>query len=283
MSQIVDRGRALGGLLLALLLLAGAGPAPAGSGTVILATTTSVQDSGLLDALLPRFERRTGYTVKPIAVGTGQALALGARGEADAVLAHAPALERKYVAEGRLLNRRVVMVNDFVIVGPPADPAGIRGERRAAAAFRKIAAARARFVSRGDRSGTHLLELALWRQAGVQPDGPWYVEAGQGMGATLALADDRQAYTLTDRGTLLAYGRRVRLAVLVEGDRVLRNVYAVLEVNPANGPRVNAAGGRALADFLISPEAQEAIRTFGVERYGQPLFVPAAGARDADE
>lgn len=266
----------------AVAVVALAAPADAGSRVVILATTTSTQDSGLLDALVPAFERRTGYTVKTIAVGTGQALALAARGEADVALAHAPELEKRYVAEGRLANRRLVMVNDFVLVGPETDPAKIEGEKSAVAAFRRIAAAGARFVSRGDRSGTHVLEQALWKQAGIAPAAPWYIESGQGMGATLGLADDRRAYTLSDRATLLAFGRRLALKLMVEGDRPLLNVYSVLEVNPANGPRVNAAGGKALADFLLSPEAQAVIRTFGADRYGRALFVPVAGKTDED-
>lgn len=266
----------------AVAVVALAAPADAGSRVVILATTTSTQDSGLLDALVPAFERRTGYTVKTIAVGTGQALALAARGEADVTLAHAPELEKRYVAEGRLANRRLVMVNDFVLVGPETDPAKIAGEKSAVAAFRRIAATGARFVSRGDRSGTHVLEQALWKQAGIAPAAPWYIESGQGMGATLGLAADRRAYTLSDRATLLAFGRRLALKPMVEGDRPLLNVYSVLEVNPANGPRVNAAGGKALADFLLSPEAQAVIRTFGADRYGRALFVPVAGKTDED-
>ena len=269
-------------VLLALSLLTLPARAEPPSTTLILATTTSTQDSGLLDVLVPMFERRSGYTVKTVSVGTGQALALAARGEADVTLAHAPALEKKYVAEGRLQNRRLVMYNDFVVIGPDDDPAKIKGERSALAAFRKIAAAGARFVSRGDRSGTHLLEQALWKQAGVTPAAPWYIESGQGMGATLGIADDRKAYTLTDRATLLAFGKRVRLAIMVEGDRPLLNLYSVMEVNPANGPRVNAAGGKAFADFMLAPETQAVIKTFGVDRYGQPLFVPIAGKKDED-
>src|SRR5438128_3323396 len=214
---------------------------PVASRTVIVSTTTSTQDSGLLDMLVPIFERKTGYTVKTVSVGTGQALALAARGEADVVLVHAPALEKKYVADGKLGNRRLVMYNDFVVVGPENDPARIRGEKRAADALAKIAAAGARFVSRGDRSGTHILEQALWKQAGVTPAAPWYIASGPGMGATLGLADDRRAYTLTDRATYLAFGRRVALKPLVEGDTALFNVYSVMEVN--SGPRVTAAGG----------------------------------------
>jgi tungstate transport system substrate-binding protein len=236
----------------------------------------------LLDVLVPVFERQSGLTLKPVSVGTGQALALAARGEADVVLVHAPALEKKYVADGTLLNRRLVMYNDFIVVGPEHDPAKIRGEPRAAAALAKIAAAGARFVSRGDKSGTHLLEQALWKEAGVRPVAPWYIESGQGMGATLTIADDRRAYTLTDRATYLAFGRRLTLTTLVEGDRALFNVYSVMEVNPANGPRVNAAGGKAFADFMVAPATQALIRAFGVEKFGRPLFVPIAGKKDED-
>ena len=270
--------RALGALVLALA----APPAGAQSSTVILSTTTSTQDSGLLDVLVPMFEKKTSLTVKTISVGTGQALALAARGEADVTLAHAPALEKKHVAEGKMLNRRLVMYNDFVIVGPENDPARVKGLPRVTDALRQIAETRSRFVSRGDKSGTHTLELALWRRAAVELRGAWYIESGQGMGATLGIANDRRAYTLTDRATFLAFQKRVALAVLVERDRLLLNLYSVMEVNPANGPRVNAAGGRALADFMVSPEAQAVIRSFGVDRYGQPLFVPIAGKKDDD-
>ena len=265
-----------------LVFLSLGGGVEAQSKVVILSTTTSTQDSGLLDVLVPMFERGSGYSVKTISVGTGQALALAARGEADVTLAHAPALERTYVAEGRMLNRRLVMYNDFVLIGPETDPARIRGEPSAVAALRKIAAAQARFVSRGDKSGTHTLELSLWKRAGVAPGAPWYIESGQGMGATLGIAADRRAYTITDRATLLAFGRRVRLLTMVEGDRPLLNVYSVMEVSPANGPRVNTAGGKTFADFMLAPETQAVIKTFGVDRYGQPLFVPIAGKRDED-
>lgn len=258
-------------------LLAVAPPAAAQSRVVILSTTTSTVDSGLLDVLVPLFEARTGYTVKLIGVGTGQALALAARGEADVTLAHAPELERRYVVEGRLRHRRPVMTNDFVLVGPADDPAGVRGVAGVVDALRRIADRRARFVSRGDQSGTHVLERRLWRQAGREPGGPWYIESGQGMGATLGLASERRAYSLTDRATLLALAPRLSLAVLGDGDPALLNHYAVLEANPASGPRVNAAGGRAFADFLVSPEAQTAIGSFGVARHGRSLFLPAAG------
>jgi len=257
-------------------------PAAAQRSPVILSTTTSTQDSGLLDVLVPLFERKTGYTVKTIAVGTGQALALAARGEADVVLAHAPALEKKYVADGKMLDRRLVMYNDFVIIGPSDDPAKIKGLRRASDAMNAIAATGSRFVSRGDNSGTHLLEKSLWKLAGVEPQGAWYIEAGQGMGATLGIADDRKAYTLTDRGTFLAFQKRVRLPILLEGDRPLLNIYSVMQVNPSNGPKVNTAGAAAFADFMVSADVQKVIKTFGVDKYGQPLFVPIAGTKEED-
>jgi tungstate transport system substrate-binding protein len=269
--------------LVALVTLAPAALAQVpGSTTVILSTTTSTQDSGLLDVLVPLFEKKTGYTVKTISVGTGQALALAARGEADVTLCHAPALEKKYVVEGKMHERRLVMSNDFLLVGPEADPAGIKGEQSAVGAMKKIAAAGARFVSRGDKSGTHLLEQRLWKEAGLTPAAPWYIESGQGMGATLGIASDRQAYTLTDRATMLAFARRVGLKPMVEKDRLLLNLYSVMEVNPANGPRVNAAGGQAFAAFMLAPETQAVIKTFGVDRYGQALFVPIAGQKDED-
>jgi tungstate transport system substrate-binding protein len=258
------------------------GPALAQSTVVILSTTTSTQDSGLLDVLVPLFEKKTGLTVKTISVGTGQALALAARGEADVTLAHAASLEKKYVAEGKMTNRRLVMYNDFVIIGPPDDPAKIKGLPSALDALKRIAESQSRFVSRGDRSGTHVLELALWKQAGVEPRGAWYIESGQGMGQTLGIANDRRAYTLTDRATYLAFAKRVDLPILVEKDRPLLNIYSVMEVNPANGPRVNVAGGKAFAEFVLAPETQDVIRTFGMDKYGQALFVPIAGKRDED-
>ena len=255
--------------------------APA-SRTVILSTTTSTQDSGLLDVLVPLFEKNTGYSVKTISVGTGQALALAARGEADVTLCHAPVLEKKYITEGKMLERRLVMYNDFLVVGPEADPAKIKGDKGVVAALKKIAAAGARFISRGDKSGTHVLEQNLWKEAGVAPAAPWYIESGQGMGATLGIANDRGAYALTDRATLLAFSKRVDLKAMVEGDRLLLNIYSVMEVNPTNGPRVNTAGGKAFAAFMLAPETQAVIKTFGVDKYGQALFVPIAGRKDED-
>ena len=267
-------------LIVAFSFGSAANGADAGNRNVILSTTTSTQDSGLLDMLVPLFEKESGYAVKTISVGTGQALVLGAKGDADVVLVHAPSLEKKYVAEGTLLNRRLVMYNDFVIIGPKDDPAKIRLAKGAMAALQAIANGKVNFVSRGDNSGTHTLERALWKAAGIDPKGPWYIEAGQGMGATLGIANERNAYTISDRGTYLAFGRRVSLPILLERDRALLNIYSVLEVNSANGPRINSAGGKAFADFLVGPRAQKVIRDFGVEKFGQPLFVPVAGKKE---
>jgi len=267
-------------LVIALSFGSVAHRAEAGKQNVILSTTTSTQDSGLLDELVPLFEKQGGYSVKTISVGTGQALALGAKGDADVVLVHAPSLEKKYVADGKLRNRRLVMYNDFVIIGPKDDPAKIRSIKSATAALQAIAGAKANFVSRGDKSGTHTLERALWKTAGIEPKGSWYIEAGQGMGATLGIANERNAYTISDRGTYLAFKKRVSLPIWLEGDRALLNIYSVLEVNPTNGPRVNSAGGKAFADFMVAPEAQKVIRTFGEKKFGQPLFVPVAGKKE---
>jgi tungstate transport system substrate-binding protein len=269
--------------LLAGALLLGAGShAEAQSNVVLLSTTTSTQDSGLLDVLVPMFEKQSGLSVKTISVGTGQALALAARGEADVTLAHAPGLEKKYVEDGKMSNRRLVMSNDFVLIGPADDPAQIKGLPKAVDALKRIAESQSRFVSRGDKSGTHVLEQGLWKQAGLEPRGAWYIESGQGMGQTLGIANDRRAYTLTDRGTYLAFQKRVDLPILVEKDRPLLNIYSVMEVNPANGPRVNVAGGKAFAEFMLAPATQAVIKAFGVDKYGQPLFVPVAGKKDED-
>ena len=258
-------------------------PLTAQSTQILLATTTSTRDAGLLDVLLPLFERQTGYRVTVIAVGSGQALELGRRGDADLVLAHAPAQERALADSGYFVTRRLVMHNDFLIVGPGADPAGLRGMRDAVAAVARVSRRQARFVSRGDRSGTHQLELELWRRAAIMPAGgagAWYIESGQGMGAALQLADEKQAYILTDRSTYLAWRDKLQLVPLVEGDSLLYNVYHVLEVNPRNAPRVNARGGRALADFFVAPETQKLIAEFGTQRFGRSLFVPDAGKPD---
>jgi len=268
-------------LTVGLILGTIAAPRPALAGQpVILSTTTSTQDSGLLDVLVPFFEKNTGTSVKTVSVGTGQALALAARGEADVCLVHAPDSEKKYVADGLLLNRRLVMHNDYIVVGPTEDPAKIKGLASAADALKRIAEAKAAFVSRGDNSGTHQLEKKLWKEAKLEPAGAWYLQAGQGMGATLGIASEKRAYALTDRGTFLAFQKRVQLVNLVEKDRVLLNIYSVLEANATKFPRVNAAGGKAFADFMLSKEVQDIIRIFGVDTYGEPLFFPDAGKRE---
>jgi tungstate transport system substrate-binding protein len=265
-----------------LMLGATAEAAESKDKNVILSTTTSTQDSGLLDVLVPLFEKQTGYSVKTVSVGTGQALAMAAKGDADVALVHAPSLEKKYVADGKLLNRRLVMYNDFVIIGPKEDPAKIKSAKTALAALKLIEQSKSPFVSRGDNSGTHNLEKTLWKEAGIQPKGDWYIEAGQGMGATLNIANERNAYTITDRGTLLALRNRVNLPILVEGDKALLNIYSVMEVNPANGPRINSAGGKAFADFMVAPQMQNVIKNFGVEKFGQSLFVPVAGKKEEE-
>lgn len=253
-----------------------------GNPEVILATTTSTYDTGLLDDLNPRFERATGYQVKTISVGTGQALALGERGEVDVVLAHAPQAERAWMAAGHGTQRLLVMYNDFIIVGPANDPAGARGAS-IGDALRRIASAAGPWISRGDNSGTHLLERQLWEQIGVRPEGSaWYLAVGQGMGQTLNVANERQGYTLTDRGTWLARQNTLQLTALVEGDVALRNIYHIMPVNPAKSARINAAGGAAYAAWLVAADTQAAIGDFGRDRYGQPLFFPAAGRTEAE-
>lgn len=264
---------------------AGVAGAPPAAGELILATTTSTQDTGLLDLLVPMFEQQSGYRVKTVSVGTGAALALGARGEADVVLVHAPDAERAWMAEGNGTERLLVMHNDFVVVGPDDDPAAIRGLRRAVDALRKVADAQAPFISRGDNSGTHQLELKLWKEAQLEPKGrPWYVESGSGMSLTLSIADQRQAYSISDRGTWLSRKNQLALPILVEGDPELLNVYHVMPVNPQKFPNlsINAAGGKAFADFLVSPATQQVIADFGKDRIGQPLFFPDAGKREEE-
>jgi tungstate transport system substrate-binding protein len=246
---------------------------------VLLATTTSTQDSGLLDVLIPDFEQKTGYRVKTSAVGTGAALAIGARGDADVVLVHAPTLEQTYMQQGNGDRRLLVMHNDFILLGPPSDPAGIRG-RTALESLRAIAAAQVPFISRGDNSGTDVLEKSLWKQAGLTPAKPWYVEAATGMGQTLQIASEKNGYTISDRGTYLARKADLRLALLTDGDPPLLNYYHVITVSPAKFPRVNNDGANAFADYLVSPETQKRIAAFGVDRFGAPLFFPDAGKTD---
>jgi len=252
---------------------------------LILATTTSTQDSGLLDVLVPMFEEQTGYTVQTVAVGTGAALAMGQEGNADVLLVHAPASELPLMEAGDAKDRMLIMHNDFVVVGPASDPAGIKGNAVAVDAFALIAGAEANFISRGDDSGTNKKELSIWTGAGADPntDKPaWYVESGQGMGATLVIASEKQAYTLTDRATYLANKDNLDLEILVEGDAVLLNVYHVMTVNPEKWSGVNYDGALAFANFLTDPATQDVIREFGVDKFGQPLFFPDADKTDAD-
>lgn len=265
-------------ILAIVLLLAGcvAPPPPEAAGPrLLLATTTSTRDSGLLDALLPDFEREFGVAVDVVAVGTGQALKLGEDGNADVLLVHARAQEDAFLAAGHGLRREDVMYNDFVIVGPESDPAGVGGGMDAAAAFARIAESSAPFVSRGDDSGTHSKEKAVWKAAGIEPAGEWYISAGQGMGAVLTMADEQRAYTLSDRATYLARTLEgTELVVLVEGDPLLFNPYGVIAVNPAKNDSIHGALAEQFIDWLISVPVQEKIGQFGVEEFGQPLFVP---------
>lgn len=269
--------------LVSLFILIGSSTVLAQTKTIILSTTTSTQDSGLLDVLIPIFEKNTGYFVKTIAVGSGQAMAMGQKGEADVLLVHSPAAEKKFVAEGYGINRRIIMHNDFVIVGPPGDSAKIKGIKLASEAFKKIASANALFLSRGDNSGTHAKEKTIWKAAGINPEGEkWYQQTGLGMGQTLNVTAEKKGYTLADRGTYLALKKNLGLDIFVEGDAVLLNVYHAIEVNPAKWPKVNAAGGKAFADFMVSKETQDIIKTFGVEKFGSPLFFPDAGKKEEE-
>jgi len=264
-------------LAIALVPL-GQGHAPSRP-SIILATTTSTQDSGLLDVLVPRFEKERGIEVKVIAVGTGAALRMAGRGNADVVLVHAPDAERTYVESGDLIDGRLVMHNDFVIVGPPDDPARVRTLTSAADAMDAIAA-RGVFVSRGDDSGTHAQELALWRAARIDPKSiARREETGQGMGATLNIADQKRAYTLTDRGTYLSLQKRLSLVMVFQGDPTLRNVYHVYAVNQAKHPKAKRAEARAFMEFLVSPSVQQAIGAFRRDLYGESLFFPDALGR----
>jgi tungstate transport system substrate-binding protein len=240
--------------------------------TLTLATTTSTQDSGLLDVLVPMFRAQTGIEVKVVAVGTGQALQLGRRGDADVLLVHDPSAEAKFMAEGFGAERRDVMYNDFVLVGPPADPAGIKGEPSIAEAFRRIVRSGSPFVSRGDESGTHQKEKEIWRKTGIEPKGDWYIRAGAGMGQVLRMANEKRSYTVTDRGTYLAQRKGLELTILSEGDPMLVNRYSVIVASPEKHPQVHVQAARKFAAFLVSPETQKTIAEFGTDRFGQPLF-----------
>jgi tungstate transport system substrate-binding protein len=277
--------KVLGAALIAALFLIGvaltasaAGPAQK---NLILATTTSTQDSGLLDVLNPLFEKKTGYFVKTISVGSGQALAMGQKGEADVLLVHSPEAEKKLMADGFGVDRLLVMHNDYIVLGPSADPAGIKGAKTTPEAFKKIAAAGALFLSRGDNSGTHSKEKGIWKTADMNPVGQkWYQETGLGMGQTLNVSNEKNGYLLADRGTYLALKKNLSLAILKEGDPILLNIYHVIRVNPVKWPKVNAAGAKAFSDFMVSSEVQAIIKTFGVDKYGSPLFFPDAGKKE---
>lgn len=243
----------------------------------MLATTTSVRDAGLLEFLLPRFERESRQAVKVIAVGSGQAMELGRRGEADILIVHDPAAELEFMAQGYGSARFPLAHNEFAIVGPPGDPAGIRGASSAVRAFQAIAGSRVKFVSRGDRSGTQAKEFVLWRLAGIAPNAktdPWYVESGQGMGATLQIANEVRAYTLTDIGTYLTHASPLELAILVEGDTLLRNPYHIILIDPRRFSWVDSAGAARLKDYLLAPATQAAIGEYRRAHFGRSIFVP---------
>lgn len=249
---------------------------------VILATTTSTQDSGLLDVLIPAFEKKTGYKVKTVAVGTGAALAMGEKGDADALLVHAFASEKKLVDNKTAINYQLVMHNDFVIVGPSTDPAKVKGTKTAVDALKAVAAGPSIFVTRGDDSGTDKMEKALWTKASVKPTADKYQSTGQGMGQTLTIASEKAAYTLTDRATYLATKKNLKLDILLEGETSLLNIYHVMQVNPEKFPKVNADGAKAFVDFMINADTQKLIGSFGKDKYGQALFFADAGKKMED-
>lgn len=257
-------------LLASLALLAGSASAE----SIVLASTTSTENSGLFRHLLPGFTAETGIEVRVVAVGTGQAIRLAMNGDADVLLVHHPESERTFVAAGHGVERFPVMYNDYVLVGPATDPAGIRGLRDAAGALARIAAGRQPFASRGDRSGTHMTERELWAAAGIEPGDSWYRETGSGMGATLNVASAMDAYSLADRGTWLNFGNRGRLEILVQGDDRLKNPYGVILVNPARHPHVRAAAGQRFIDWLLSPHGQARIAAYRIG--GEQAFFPAA-------
>jgi tungstate transport system substrate-binding protein len=260
---------------LLFIFIAAGGPFAQGEERLRMATTTSVQDSGLLPDLLPHFEKECGCKVDVIAVGTGQALKIASNGDVDMILVHDPASEKKFVDAGFGIDRKTFMVNDFVIVGPPSDPARIRGKQSASKALSAIEKSGARFISRGDASGTYQKEQSLWAKAGIKPAGSWYMEVGQGMGAVLTIADEKEAYALSDRATYLARVHNLRLQVLVEGDPDLLNYYSAIQVNPARFSSVKSALAKQLVDWLCSPEGQKLIG--GYRAGGHQLFKPIYG------
>ena len=272
MSRIVPLFAILAMLLVAL-------PVFAAPKSVILATTTSTQDSGLLDVLVPVFEKGSGFLVKTISVGSGQAMKMGEKGEADVLLVHSPDSEKKFMADGYGVTRRLVMHNDFIILGPASDPAKVKGAK-AAEAMKRIAQTNSLFASRGDNSGTHAKEKGLWKAAAINPDGQkWYQQTGLGMGQTLNVAAEKRAYVLADRATYLALKKNLGLEILVEGDGKLLNIYHVIELNPAKSPKINIPGGKAFADFMVAKKTQDIIGHFGVDKFGAPLFFPDAGKK----
>jgi tungstate transport system substrate-binding protein len=286
MKRELQKVKVLGAAIIAAVLMIGmalpVSAAPAQK-NLILATTTSTQDSGLLDVLIPVFEKKTGYFVKTIAVGSGQAMAMGQKGEADVLLVHSPDAEKKFIADGNGVNRLIVMHNDYIVIGPPADPAAIKGAKDTVEAFKKIAAAGSLFMSRGDNSGTNAKEQGIWKAAGIKPEGQkWYQQTGLGMGQTLNVAAEKKGYTLADRGTWLSLQQKLGLPILKEGDPILLNVYHVIGVNPAKWPKVNADGAKAFSDFMLSADTQGIIKTYGVEKYGGALFFPDAGKKEDD-
>lgn len=254
---------------------------PAGSRDLILATTTSTQDSGLLDVLVPAFEAATGHKVKTVAVGSGAALRLGTEGNTDVLLVHSPAAEETFMEAGSGIDRLLVMHNTFLVVGPASDPAGIRGMTSTADALRKVADAGATFISRGDGSGTEAKELGYWKKLEITPDAPWYVQSGQGMAATLQIASEKGGYTLTDIATWAATRTNLRLEAMIDNDPSLLNIYHVIGVNPATWPKVNAEGAKAFSDYLLSADGQSIIGAFGRDTLGMQLFVPDAGKSES--
>ena len=244
--------------------------------TIILATTTSTKDTGLLDALIPAFEKKTGITVKTIAVGTGEALKMGERGDVDVLLVHSRPAEDEFMAKGFGKVRKDVMHNDFVFIGPKNDSAGVKDSTSAAEGFKKVAAKKATFVSRGDDSGTYKKELQIWKKSGIKPQGDWYVKTGQGMAATIRIANEKQGYTLSDRGTYLVQKGNIDLVIVLEKSKDLLNPYGVIIVNPDKFPKVNVDGATEFSDFITSPEGQKIIADFGKDKYGQSLFIPDA-------
>ena len=260
-----------------IALLYHAIPSAAASRTVILATTTSTQDSGLLDLLVPLFEKESGFQVKTISVGSGQALKMGEKGEADVLLVHSPEAEKKFMAEGFGSSRRLVMHNDFIIVGHPTDSARIKSAS-VTEALKRIAQTGASFISRGDNSGTHAKEKELWKSAAINSEGQrWYQQTGLGMGHTLNVAAEKRSYAITDRATYLSLKKNLGLEIYVEGDSKLLNIYHVIELNTARWPKVNTQGGKAFAEFMLTKKTQELIGKFGIDKFGAPLFFPDAG------